>query len=58
MNAEERECWERFCQSGLVADYLEYRAAVGYRQAVPGEGATDADRNQGGGALGQEHGRV
>ena len=56
MGTQERECWEQFCRTGLVSDYLEYRAAVDYRRAAPGEEATDADRDKSGGALGPEHG--
>ena len=56
MTKREQECWEQFCKTGLIADYLEYRGAVGYARSAPGEGQQDAAWNQGGGALGQKSG--
>lgn len=57
MDERERERWEQFCRTGLVSDYLEYRAAVDYHRAVPpGEDVIHADRDQGSGALDQEYG--
>lgn len=59
MGPREQERWEQFCRTGLVCDYLNYRAAVEHRQAGLSEGeSVDADRDQSGGALGQEYGRI
>ena len=52
----ERECWEQFCRTGLIADYLEYRGAVDYGRRAPGEEEQDAAWDQSHRALGQELG--
>ena len=58
MTQREQECWEQFCRTGLISDYLEYRGAVGYGQRAPQEGEQNAAWDQGGGALGQKYGGV
>lgn len=59
MGPQEQERWEEFCRTGLVRDYLSYRGLADRRAAgLTGEGSIDADRDQSGGALGQEHGGI
>ncbi len=56
MTERERVCWEQFCRTGLISDYLEYRGAAACGQCSPQEGTEDAAWNQGGGAFGQKPG--
>ena len=65
MGSREQECWERFCRSGLVSDYLEYRSAVEFEKRGPEDGISPgvegmkyADRDQGGGPQDQKPGGV
>lgn len=61
MGPLEWEKWERFCETGLISDYLNYRTAAGpWDEPDEGESvdADNADRHQGGGALGQEYGKL
>ncbi len=65
MGSREQECWEKFCKSGLVSDYLEYRSAVDFEKRGPeepspgpGEERGNAGWYQGGGAEGQKPGGI
>ena len=64
MTERERSCWEQFCRTGLISDYLEYRGAVDCRRGAPEEGhAPEEDSryaawDQRGGALGQKPGGI
>ena len=65
MGSREEECWERFRQSGLISDYLEYRSAVEFEKRGPeeaspgpGEARSDAARDPGGGPQGKEPGGI
>lgn len=62
MGPLEWEKWERFLKTGRVCDYLSYRMAAGpWEEPEEGVGIDaerDADRDQGGGALGQEYGKL
>lgn len=58
MGRREEEYWEQFCKTGLIADYLAYRGAVGCRRKTPEDGCVpeeegqDAGRDQRGRAFG------
>ena len=59
MGPLEWERWEQFFKTGRVSDYLNYRAAMDRRDGSEDEGeSVDADRDKGGGALGQEYGGI
>jgi hypothetical protein len=65
MGSREQECWDRFCKSGLVSDYLEYRSAVDFERRAPeeetspeGEEGSHAGWNQGSGAQSQKPGGI
>ena len=56
MGPLEWERWERFCRTGRVSDYLSYRELENRREELSEGESVDADRDQSGGALGQEYG--
>ena len=56
MTERERACWEQFCRTGLISDYLEYRGAVADSQRTPQEGMENAAWDQSGGPFGQKPG--
>lgn len=59
MGPLEWERWERFCRTGRVSDYLNYRAAMDRLDGSEDEGeSVDADVSESGGALGQEYGGI
>ncbi len=62
MTKREDESWKKFCETGLVSDYLEYRSAVEFGQKAPGlpdaEGVAHADIHRSGGGPGEGPGRA
>lgn len=42
MNKRSENCWKKFCETGQVSDYLEYRSAVAFNQKSP-----DAEQREG-----------
>lgn len=58
MEPQEWERWERFCRTGRVTDYLNYRGLREYPEELSEGESADADGDQSGGALGQEHGGI
>lgn len=60
MTRQEDESWKKFCQTGLISDYLEYRSAVNFAQKTPGlpegGGENHADFHSGRGSTGTSSG--
>ena len=56
MTKRAEETWKKFCETGLVSDYLEYRSAVAFEQRGPGlpeEASCHADIHRRGGDTGE-----
>lgn len=56
MTRQQNENWQKFCQTGLISDYLEYRSSVNFSQKGPGlpetSGGSYADFHSGGSGTG------